>query len=190
MKKVDTKIGNRIKSVREAKKVSVKDLTDQTGLQQDYIEEIEKNDETPNTSELTKISKALGIRPGTFTDGEEDMAPVVCTPSKARRNAVKDKDGGRAYMHFYSLSKNKKNRQMDAYIVDLEPLKGKKIYSSHEGEEFLYVLEGTVKVIYGKKTYNLKAGSTIYYDSIVPHYIGSGCTTKGARVLCVVYFPA
>lgn len=190
MKKVNTKIGNRIKDAREAKKVSVKDLTDKTGLQEDYLKELEKNDETPNMAELIKISKALGLRPGTFTDGEEDLAPVVCTPSMIRGNNAKDKDGGRNYLHFYSLNKNKKNRQMDAYMVDLEPFSGKMTYSTHEGEEFIYVVEGSVRFVYGKQTYTLKEGSTVYYDSIVPHFTGSAYKTKPARILCVSYFPA
>ena len=42
--------------------------------------------------------------------------------------------------------------------------------SSHEGEEFLYVLEGTIEVIYGQNNYVLETGDSIYYDSIVSHH--------------------
>lgn len=190
MKKVKTNIGTRIKNAREEKKVSLDALTEKTGLKKDYLKELEENDDTPNMAEVDKISKALGIRPGTFLDGEEDLGPVISSISKATPS--KAKDGDRHYIHFFSLTQTKKNRHMDAYIIGLDPSKAneRKVYSSHEGEEFLYVLEGSINVIYGKETYTLKEGNTIYYDSIVPHFIGSANDKAGAKVLSVAYFPA
>ena len=60
--------------------------------------------------------------------------------------------------------------------------------SSHEGEEFIYVLEGCIEINYGKDVYVLTQGDTIYYDSIVNHNVhaGSNCT---AKILAVVYAP-
>jgi quercetin dioxygenase-like cupin family protein len=60
--------------------------------------------------------------------------------------------------------------------------------STHEGEEFIYVLSGEVEVLYGKDMYRLKTGDCIYYDSIVPHHVHSAGAAE-ARVLAVVYAP-
>jgi len=51
-------------------------------------------------------------------------------------------------------------------------------------------LEGEAELIYGKEVYRLQAGDSIYFDSIVPHHIGSASSEKPAKVLAVIYIPA
>lgn len=58
--------------------------------------------------------------------------------------------------------------------------------SSHEGEEFIYVLSGNIEIKYGKSIYFLSQGDSIYYDSIVDHRVSTTDETP-ARVLAVVY---
>ena len=77
---------------------------------------------------------------------------------------------------------------METYIVNLHYQDCEKQLSSHEGEEFMYVLEGEIEVRYGKEVHILSAGDTIYYDSIVPHLV-LPCTQDGAKLLAVVYIP-
>lgn len=62
------------------------------------------------------------------------------------------------------------------------------ILSTHEGEEFIYVLNGVVEINYGKNTYILEEGDSIYYDSIVAHHVHAAADNK-ARILGVVYTP-
>ena len=62
------------------------------------------------------------------------------------------------------------------------------ILSSHEGEEFILVLEESIEITYGENTYNLNTGDTIYYDSIVPHLV-RGKDEKGAKIVAVIYTP-
>lgn len=60
--------------------------------------------------------------------------------------------------------------------------------SAHEGEEFIMVLKGTLEINYGKYTYLLEEGDTIYYDSIVPHHVHA-FEGQEARILAVIYTP-
>ena len=62
------------------------------------------------------------------------------------------------------------------------------VLSSHEGEEFLYVLEGTVEINYGETTYHLTPGDSIYYDSIVSHHVHCA-NDSSAKILAVIYTP-
>ena len=77
---------------------------------------------------------------------------------------------------------------METYIVNLNACEGENQLSSHEGEEFMYVLEGEIEVRYGKDVHVLGKGDTIYYDSIVPHLVLPR-TPEGAKLLAVVYVP-
>ncbi|MDD2910812.1 MAG: cupin domain-containing protein, partial [Petrimonas sp.] len=60
--------------------------------------------------------------------------------------------------------------------------------SSHEGEEFLYVLKGSITVLYGSDKFVLNTGESIYYDSVVEHLVISA-SDEPAQVLAVVYTP-
>ena len=78
---------------------------------------------------------------------------------------------------------------MEPFIVDIEPgLKSDYMLSSHEGEEFIYVLEGEVEINYGKEIYKLAKGDSIYLDSIVLHNVHAG-NNQSARILAVIYAP-
>ena len=91
-------------------------------------------------------------------------------------------------LDFYSLAQNKADRHMDPFVIDIFPASEEEVkLSSHEGEEFIYVLEGKVEIQYGKDTYELEVGDSLYYDSIVAHHVHSH--EGKAKILAVVYTP-
>lgn len=61
---------------------------------------------------------------------------------------------------------------MEPFIIDVTPTDVTDfVLSSHEGEEFIMVMEGVMEIRYGKNSYILEEGDSIYYDSIVPHHV-------------------
>lgn len=92
-------------------------------------------------------------------------------------------------MQFYSLGRGKTDRHMEPFFVELLPESAvEKALSSHEGEEFIVVDSGRVEIIYGKEAHQLDAGDSIYYNSIVPHYV-SCLGDTAAAIYAVLYFP-
>ncbi|MPM70234.1 hypothetical protein SDC9_117187 [bioreactor metagenome] len=78
---------------------------------------------------------------------------------------------------------------MEPFLIDIKPSDSSKLTaSSHEGEEFLYVLKGSITVLYGLDEFVLNTGESIYYDSIVEHLVTSA-NDDPAQVLAVVYTP-
>ena len=78
---------------------------------------------------------------------------------------------------------------MEPFIIDIKPaLTQEPVLSSHEGEEFIYVLSGKIKVNYGREEQILSQGDSIYYDSIVEHLV-SAADDQAAKILAVVYTP-
>jgi len=87
------------------------------------------------------------------------------------------------------LAAGKSDRNMEPFIIDFKvDAEESHELSSHEGEEFLYVLEGTIEVIYGQNNYVLETGDSIYYDSIVSHHVHSS-NDETAKILAVIYTP-
>ena len=78
---------------------------------------------------------------------------------------------------------------MEPFMIDIMPATDANfIFSTHEGEEFIFVLEGTIEINYGKNTYILNEGDSIYYDSIVAHHVHAG-NENPAKILGVIYTP-
>ena len=71
-------VGEKIKSLRETKEISVAELAERSGLAEEQINRIEINVDLPSLAPLIKIARALGVRLGTFLDDQEEQGAVVC----------------------------------------------------------------------------------------------------------------
>ena len=152
---------------------------------------IENNIDLPSLAPLIKIARALGVRLGTFLDDQEEQGAVICRKQESEDTISFSNNAMdlRTHMRYHSLSKSKADRHMEPFIVDVEPTEESHFsLSSHEGEEFIYVMEGAVEVCHGKKCHLIKAGDSIYYDSIVPHHV-HGYQGQAAKILAVIYTP-
>jgi len=183
-------VGEKIKMLREAKGITREELSERSGLNLDQIISIEEDANLPSLAPLIKVARAMGVRLGTFLDDNDELGPVVTRKAdKTESIGFSNNDAGlRKHMDYYSLSKAKSGRHMEPFIIDIMASESDFTLSSHEGEEFIYVLEGTVEINYGKDTYILEPGDSIYYDSIVAHHVHA-YRTEPARILAVVYTP-
>ncbi|MBL7966531.1 MAG: cupin domain-containing protein [Prolixibacteraceae bacterium] len=184
-------VGEKIKQIREMKKVSIEELAERSGMEISLIQKIEQDKNVPSLAPLIKIARALGVRLGTFLDDSDSYGPVVVRSGKHHKGVrfTSQSSEAREHLNFFSLAFDKAGRNMEPFIVEIEPgTKSDYMLSSHEGEEFIYVLEGEVEINYGKETYQLSKGDSIYLDSIVLHNVHAG-NKQPARILAVVYAP-
>jgi transcriptional regulator with XRE-family HTH domain len=187
----DSRIGSKITTVRTSLGLSREDLAERSGCDAAVIERIEAGEVVPSLAPLIKISRALGVRLGTLLDDDTQVGPVVTRRSEAEeaQHLVSLETGtGSGFLQFFSLAAGKSARHMDPFLIDVNPGEQHEL-SSHEGEEFLHVLDGTLEVEYGKGIHTLGVGDSIYYDSIVPHQVRAAGEAP-ARILAVVYTPS
>lgn len=186
-------VGAKIKGIRETKNLSIEEISERSGLTAEQIISIENDVNLPSLGPLIKIARALGVRLGTFMDDNDAIGPVV-TRAKDREaeNSISFSNGmtsARKHMEYHPLAKQKAGRHMEPFVIDINPEEAPEYQlSAHEGEEFIYVMEGEIEIVYGKETYNLKEGDSIFYDSIVKHHV-HGAPGKSAKILAVVYIP-
>ena len=188
-----TIVGFKIKGIRESKNLTVEEISQRSGLSVDQINSIENDQYLPSLGPLIKIARALGVRLGTFLDDNDELGPVVCRAEERERDKSisfsNDAADARKNMVYHSLARQKAGRSMEPFIIDIQPSEEKNFkLSAHEGEEFIYVMEGEVEIEYGKERYVLKQGDSIFYDSIVEHHV-HGAVGKAAKILAVVYIP-
>ncbi|GAA5819829.1 MAG: XRE family transcriptional regulator [Methanobrevibacter sp.] len=183
-------IGAKIKEIRKLKNMTIEELSNKSELSLDLIRNIENGESIPSLSPLTKISKTLGVRLGTFLDDDLQNGPIVSKDGVFKKAVHFSGEEGKttsSALDFYSLGSGKSDRNMEPFVIDVYIEKGDFELSSHEGEEFIFVLEGSIEIKYGKDTYILNEKDSIYYDSIVPHHLHS--YNGKSKILAVLYSP-
>ena len=183
-------VGEKIKSICGQKNITKEDLAERSGLSLEQITSIEENVNVPSLAPLIKIARVLGVRLGTFLDDNEELGPVVTRKTDNVKSISFSNNAAemRKHMDYFSLSQAKSGRHMEPFIIDIAASDANFSLSSHEGEEFIYVLEGAIEINYGKETYVLQQGDSIYYDSIVAHHVHAA-ENATAKILAVVYTP-
>ncbi|MCL2210241.1 MAG: cupin domain-containing protein [Treponema sp.] len=187
-------LGERIAEIRKTYSISKEDLAQRSGVPAALISSIEDAGLIPDLAPLIKIARGLGVRLGTLLDDHEQLGPVICKAG-AGDSAERFKTGlpegaaanGHHGMSFNALAADKSGRHMEPFIVTIEP-DAKQDKSSHEGEEFIFVLEGNLCLDYGTGKNELNRGDSVYYDSIVPHRVFSA-DNNPVKILAVVYTP-
>ena len=183
-------IGKKISTLRELKKIGAEDLAAKAGLSVKQLNSIESGDSIPSLGVLIRVTRAMGIRIGTLLDDSIKEGPAIIRADEHQSTLSfsTSENDNREHLTFFSLAPNKTGRHMEPFIIDIIPQeKSKPLKSSHEGEEFIYVLEGTVTVHYGNEIFELQKGDSIYLDSIVNHLVTTN--TGKARILGIVYVP-
>jgi transcriptional regulator with XRE-family HTH domain len=189
-------LGQRIVELRSTYSISRETLAERSGISAALIAKIEDEGHIPGLAPLIKIARALGVRLGTLLDDHEELGPVVTRAGEAEASirfttglpeekapSTADHRG----LNFYALAADKNGRHMEPFIVDIAP-DAVQEKSTHEGEEFIHVLEGNLRLEYGTNAEILKVGDSIYYDSIVPHRLISA-DSQPVKILAVIYTP-
>jgi transcriptional regulator with XRE-family HTH domain len=179
-------LGDRVRRAREERGLTLQDLSSRTGISAETIERVEANKMIPPLGELIKLGKAVEMKMGYFiSPGTEKPITVVRAHSRPMisRHGQAHRE---QYGYFYeSLAPAKANRLMEPFLVTLIPSSGES-FSQHDGQEFIFVLEGEVATRVGEQKEILGPGDAVYYDSSFPHLVKcSGA--KPAKILAVLY---
>jgi len=184
-------VGAKLTTLRQSHGLSQEELAARAGCDVETVIQIENDSVVPSLAPLIKLTRALGLRLGTLLDDDKGLGPVVTrTGDIETSDRVISLETGTedAPLDFYSLADGKISRHMDPFLIDVAPNQ-ERAMSTHEGEEFIYAMDGRIEVEYGKDTFVLEPGDSIYYDSIVPHQVRCS-SEKPGKILAVVYAPA
>lgn len=189
-KSQELKVGEKIRELREKRGLTLQEVANRTGYSSAILSQIENHMVSPPLGALIKISKALEVRVGTFF-GDEPGEPYAIVRKDERKHISRfaSKEGISYGYSYESLGFDKRDRHMEPFLVTLEPatVKSEKL-STHEGEEFIFVLEGEMEAILGTHKDILYPGDCIYYDSTIPHKVQCHRDVP-AKILAVIWTP-
>ncbi|MDI6753863.1 MAG: XRE family transcriptional regulator [Thermodesulfobacteriota bacterium] len=179
-------LGDRIRKAREMRGLTLKDLSSRTGISVAALKKVEANETIPPLGELIKLGKAVEMKMGYFiSPGVEKPMTVVraeSRPAVSRYGKARSEQYGYAYE---SLAPEKANRFMEPFLITMVPSEMKEL-STHDGQEFIFVLEGEMKAQVGDQMEVLRPGDAVYYDSSCPHLVKCA-GNKPAKILAVLY---
>jgi quercetin dioxygenase-like cupin family protein len=178
-------IGSRVRKLRESKGLSLAELSNLTGFDEALLEKIEKQEVYPQLGTAIRLSKALDSAFGRLVSGVGDRLYSITRRQEERVVARSTGRSGTQKLYTYkSLAPEVKGRHMEALLVQLEENPSGEL-SVHDGEEFIYVLDGTVAMQVGEDRFELTPGDSVYYLSTTPHLIAA--KSGQAQILAVLY---
>lgn len=183
-------IGRIINQLREEQDISFQTLAQRTGLSVDRLMAIESGQITPSIGSMIKISRALGAHFSSLFDNSGSQNIIVTRATELHQRKIELADNPtdhKRFMDFYSLANGKRESSIEPMIVDIKAGEGHiEVNAEHQGEEFIYVLEGSVEIQYGNDHHTLHTGDSVFYDSSIAHIIRSASLTD-SRLLIVIY---
>lgn len=159
-------ISERIKGLRESENISIESLASDLDIQTEIYQKYENGELDTPIGLLNQIAHKFNIELTSLITGEDprlhkysvvrkDKAPII-----HRRKEYKYQD----------LSYNFINKKAETFLVTVEPKKDEKInLYSHHGQEFNYVIEGSLKIVLNNNEIILNEGDSIYFNSEEKH---------------------
>ena len=180
-------VGERVRQVRDKQGLSLEDVSQRTDIDVSMLSQIEEGIVAPPLGIIIKLAKALEMRMGYFISGEQDRPYTIVRHRDRKVVSRYDSKKAKYYGYEYeSLAPHKKDRHMEPFLVTLEPAETEEERSTHDGQEFIFVLQGQMEVRLGEEVHLLDPGDAIYYDSTVPHLVKTH-GQKTTKILAVLY---
>ena len=183
----ENKVAERIRSYREKLGLGVAELASKSGVDEKVISSIEAGEVIPALGVLTKLSRALGQRLGTFMDDQFKPDPIITRAVDLEAAKVAAEGENTLGYASHSLALGKPDRHMDPFRIEFAA-DGVDEVSSHEGEELIICIAGEVELTYGCEKTVLGPGDTAYYNSVVKHGLRA-VGGKPASIYGVVFMP-
>jgi quercetin dioxygenase-like cupin family protein len=173
-----------LRAAREKQGFSIQELAQKTGISQRELEQVEAGQTMLPLGQVIKLSKVLSLKMADMISvGDKSFTIVRAGERSQVQRFGKAKQASHGY-EYVSLAPGKRDRQMEPFLVTLHPAFSDEP-SSHDGQEFIYVLEGEMEVIVDDARDVLKPGDSIYYDSSTTHLVRAH-GDKPAQILAVL----
>jgi transcriptional regulator with XRE-family HTH domain len=183
-------LGGKIRDLRERRRLTLQDLAAKTGLSEALLSEMEDNAIAPPVASLLKIARALGAGMAHFF--RDDGAGVrISVTRRGDRVGIGSRphhlQEGEVNYVYESLETKKPDKHMEPLFVEFLPMDtGDMLFTRHDGEEFVFVLEGTLEFRTDDRIEVLLPGDAIYFESGVNHGF-RGLDGRPAKAVVVVW---
>jgi transcriptional regulator with XRE-family HTH domain len=179
-------LGRRVRTARLARRLTLEEVVTRAQFTVSWLSKLENGQLTPSLEGLVKLAEVLECGVDSFVQGLS-VPPqiVVVKKGEGRRDAARE---SRAGYVVESLADQWRDRAMNPAIIHLSGVGNRSHPDNHDGQRFLMVLDGAIRLEYGEEIIQLSEGDSVYIYAAIPHVLAPvGRAT--ARVLSVSFDP-
>jgi electron transfer flavoprotein alpha subunit/transcriptional regulator with XRE-family HTH domain len=177
----DSGFGEKLRKLRESKNWSLETLSQAIGDSPEFINQVENEEISPSVSFLLRLAGAFKVDPGTFLRKEEKTLI-----RNMRAQALTKRTQNYSYQ---TLTMGAETDHLHGFMITIESKQTHKpVAYKHEGEEFVFVLEGELELTVGNRVHNLKPGESLHFNSDTPHKL-KNLSYETTRCLVVLFTP-
>jgi transcriptional regulator with XRE-family HTH domain len=162
-KTMDGSIGERVRSLRTGKGMTLGELGEKVRLSASYLSQIERDRTIPSLNTLMNIARALEVEPRYFFDSDNQSTLVL------RAGQARQPETVTAAMICDRISPEDESNNLKVYRVCIQPHSPPQVIDPLRGEGLCFVLSGELTIRVGDEQYRLKAGDSIHYDGLLLH---------------------
>ncbi|HIQ73626.1 MAG TPA: helix-turn-helix domain-containing protein [Candidatus Cottocaccamicrobium excrementipullorum] len=172
-------IGGKIRELRNLKGLTQEELADRAELTKGFISQVERNLTSPSIATLMDILQCLGTTAGDFFNEAPEEQIVF-----GQHDYFEKEDPEYGNLVKWIIPNAQKNG-MEPILLTLTPGGSTWPDNPHEGEEFGYIISGSLSIHLGNKVYSAKKGESFYYTADKKHFL----TSKNGATLIWVSAP-
>jgi transcriptional regulator with XRE-family HTH domain len=159
-------IGERMRSARDRAGLTLDQLAEATGLSKAHLSRLESGERQPSVAALLDLSGALGVAVNVLLGEDHPGPPLSVSPGTGPRHEA----NGLAIM---TRSGYPGSSAIEALSITIDPDRPATAPARHRGEEWLYVLSGTLRLEYDGDAHTLEPGECVHFDADRPHRLAA-----------------
>ncbi|QUJ76806.1 helix-turn-helix transcriptional regulator [Sulfitobacter albidus] len=156
------KLGQLIRKCRQQRKLTLKELCDKAGMSVGYLSQVERGNATPSLGTLAQISHALDLGLDYFV-ARPKPGDAVSYAERRPKFSISDTS-----VTYETLSSEFPGHELSAFIMHCPPGFKSETFQ-HEGEEFIYILSGSIEKTLDGEAFTLREGDSLHYNGLTPH---------------------
>jgi transcriptional regulator with XRE-family HTH domain len=164
-------ICEKLRFLRKRSGLTLDQLAKRCHMTKGYLSKLERNAQPPPVATLLALAQALGVEISEFFAEEphrESGHPDLDLLRKDQRRSLENEGKAASYGYAYApLVGSLRGKQMSPMLMKVH--KGQTDAFAHDSEEFIYVTQGAVELLYDGTRYALEKGDSLYFDSRKKH---------------------
>ena len=180
-------VGERIQKLREAQDMSLTQVAKLTGIDEGRLLAYEDGSAVPSIGVVIQLSRVLGSRMAGLLHGGGTVSDSLTICRSGESLAGEQGDTEQSYAYSSLTRPGTAGHLMEPFLLSFDPRVPPGVPITHDGQEFVYIVEGGVELFYDGYSYQLEKGDSAYLDSSLPHTF-HGLGDQIAKVLAVVTY--
>ncbi len=175
-----TSLGDCLRAARETRGLTLEQAAESSGISKSHLSRLESSERQPSVASLLALSDAYGVPVGVLFGEAQGNAPIAVAPPDQPRHTSNG-------LSIAACSGYPGSSVIDALRLTIDPEREPPVPVRHAGEEWLYVLRGTLRLEYDGEIHLAAADSAVHFNAEVPHRLGAEGSV--AEVLLVAAKP-